>query len=431
MRHVNPRCGLPGLRNVALKTTHFTILSRRWNTTEATATSAPEEETYAQSYITSEDGHRTLRARQYGNKPLPLPTFMDPILVAAKERHREPKLKKCDVKKHTDFQIRLQGNAYAQALAGPPRQCVLTQVRLPRAFLLRFGMNASDIKRASETTPDRPKVHLGVFGHEDLLSDTTSHMVGTKAAVEHMCRGKPPKWTRLVNMQFRRVYAKFTGKDAASVNGVKDFVWSNDMPNLVEQDLRDILWRRLNVAFNTGSVVELSKALSNETLSEPHFSAAICLNDTFDVTTGAQIQQVTSKGAPVYHLKDMVPREVLKAWRTKLPSSSGVVLVHAHPDPHFHRYLIYALEGLRRYVGVVEESSQDAMGDGRCKQDGGELSEVLAGSAERAYGAGYAFEDVQSEGLVGEGEGISENERPSDGKGEDPEEEAEKDFPGS
>ena len=63
----------------------------------------------------NEDGTKTLRLRQHGNKPLPLPPLLDPIAIAAKERYKKPKIerKEQDVEL-TEFQKELGANPYGK-----------------------------------------------------------------------------------------------------------------------------------------------------------------------------------------------------------------------------------------------------------------------------------------------------------------------------
>ncbi|KAK5162436.1 hypothetical protein LTR04_003761 [Oleoguttula sp. CCFEE 6159] len=63
--------------------------------------------------------------------------MLDPIKMAARNRHKEPK----PLSKHEDltpFQRELEQNPYAQALAKPPRTCAVTTTRLPHFFYLDF-----------------------------------------------------------------------------------------------------------------------------------------------------------------------------------------------------------------------------------------------------------------------------------------------------
>lgn len=60
---------------------------------------------------TSSNGHRTQRLRTGTNKALPLPPVIDPIVVSAKQRWREPKSDP-DRKTFTDFQKKLYRNPF-------------------------------------------------------------------------------------------------------------------------------------------------------------------------------------------------------------------------------------------------------------------------------------------------------------------------------
>lgn len=87
----------------------------------------------------NEDGTRTLRARKSG-RSLPVSPILDPTLIAARNRY---KTRKPDAPTKTEdltpLQQALRRNPYAQALATPVRQEVITGAFLPRHFLQAFG----------------------------------------------------------------------------------------------------------------------------------------------------------------------------------------------------------------------------------------------------------------------------------------------------
>lgn len=68
-----------------------------------------------QPSVKDDEGTKTLRLRQHGNRSLPLPPIMDPIAVAAKERHTTPK-RSVEKKELTDFQKALATNPYGMAV---------------------------------------------------------------------------------------------------------------------------------------------------------------------------------------------------------------------------------------------------------------------------------------------------------------------------
>lgn len=65
-----------------------------------------------QPTTTSEDGATTLRMRQHGNRSLPLPPFIDPIAIEAKQRHKLPKKEAFEKEEMTDFQKELADNPF-------------------------------------------------------------------------------------------------------------------------------------------------------------------------------------------------------------------------------------------------------------------------------------------------------------------------------
>ncbi|POS88321.1 hypothetical protein EPUL_000622 [Erysiphe pulchra] len=70
------------------------------------------------------------------NGQLPISPLMDEKFYEARQRHRQPKLKRGTTL--TPLQIAVRKNVYAHALATPLRKCRLTGVILPRFFLLDF-----------------------------------------------------------------------------------------------------------------------------------------------------------------------------------------------------------------------------------------------------------------------------------------------------
>lgn len=64
-----------------------------------------------QPTVTAEDGTKTLRLRQNGERALPLPPLMDPIALEAKERYKEPKALAMEEDK-TEFQKALGTNPF-------------------------------------------------------------------------------------------------------------------------------------------------------------------------------------------------------------------------------------------------------------------------------------------------------------------------------
>ncbi|KAL8766113.1 MAG: hypothetical protein Q9209_007011 [Squamulea sp. 1 TL-2023] len=70
---------------------------------------------------------------------LPLSPLLDPNLLAARNRYKVPKPEPDG--ELSAFQKKLRKNPYAQALATPVRQCAVTGSRLPKFFLLDFGLS--------------------------------------------------------------------------------------------------------------------------------------------------------------------------------------------------------------------------------------------------------------------------------------------------
>ncbi|KAL9104211.1 MAG: hypothetical protein Q9163_000811 [Psora crenata] len=70
---------------------------------------------------------------------LPQSPLTDPKLNAARYGYKKEKPRP-DLKKLSGFQLKLQKNPYAHAIASPIRHCLLTGARLPKDFLLDFHL---------------------------------------------------------------------------------------------------------------------------------------------------------------------------------------------------------------------------------------------------------------------------------------------------
>ena len=67
---------------------------------------------------TQQDGHRTLRKRLDGKKPLPLPPLLDPVVSEKRSRH-EQKKQKPKAAEFTPFQRKLWENPFGALLIRP------------------------------------------------------------------------------------------------------------------------------------------------------------------------------------------------------------------------------------------------------------------------------------------------------------------------
>ena len=109
------RVWLSGPFNVQNKILHRArdVRSRHNLTTVQTSNRGFEQKD--QPTVSSEDGLRTYRVRQHGNRGLPLPAIMDPVAIRAKERHKEPKLRVEDQQGTlTELQKELRSNPYGK-----------------------------------------------------------------------------------------------------------------------------------------------------------------------------------------------------------------------------------------------------------------------------------------------------------------------------
>lgn len=69
----------------------------------------PPDGEQSPAFVTSPDGLRTLRARSAGQRPLPVSPILDPLLFAARRRHKQPK---AEPEELTPFQKELSLNPF-------------------------------------------------------------------------------------------------------------------------------------------------------------------------------------------------------------------------------------------------------------------------------------------------------------------------------
>jgi hypothetical protein len=111
----------------------------------------------------------------YRRRALPLSPFMDPNIVAAREKPHLPKIR--PGKNPTLFQQQLSRNPYALALATPVRRCQITKTALPKYFLQDFALMAHPKKGNPWWVPTSLKKKYGVF--EDTEPVVDENQVGS------------------------------------------------------------------------------------------------------------------------------------------------------------------------------------------------------------------------------------------------------------
>ena len=76
--------------------------------------------TQPQPTVTNEEGTKTFRLREHGNKSLPLPPLLDPIAKEARGRHERMKESPKENDQLTDFQNNLAENPYGRLAQATP-----------------------------------------------------------------------------------------------------------------------------------------------------------------------------------------------------------------------------------------------------------------------------------------------------------------------
>lgn len=182
---------------------------------------------------------------------LPQSPLTDPGLVAARIRHRA--VKPLPSGDPSPFQLKLQKNPYAIALATPPRLCVLTGLRLPSYFQIPFGVsthpktgapwhlpklstqvvsNPSDGKIPSGNREGIPPSFLEPDASTTMESPmrtlSSTHFLATRQVLAHVSSLTPPHYNRLMPYRWRQ---------DPSVR-LSEIVWREDMDIFVLEILR-------------------------------------------------------------------------------------------------------------------------------------------------------------------------------------------------
>ncbi|KAI9845213.1 MAG: hypothetical protein M1838_001831 [Thelocarpon superellum] len=209
---------------------------------------------------------------------------MDPVLVAARERHRTRKARPGAFL--SPLQRKLKNNPFARALDTPIRCCDTTLTRLPKSCLLNFELMAHPDTKAPWLLPkglqavdpfgDDPDHSLNVPIEEDSLMASpagfqlpsvprtlpgpSSYALARHGVLGQLTRGsKRSNWTRLYD-------AIKCGKTGVKLG---DIVWRQDMDVLV----RELLAQR--VMHEIGDLAERQYISAVKEGTAPHQSACL------------------------------------------------------------------------------------------------------------------------------------------------------------
>ncbi|CAD6587861.1 MAG: hypothetical protein ASARMPREDX12_003033 [Alectoria sarmentosa] len=175
----------------------------------------------------------------------------DPGLVAAQIRHKA--VKPLPSGDRSPFQLKLQKNSYAIALATPPRLCVLTGLRLPSYFQIPFGVATHPKTGAPWHLPKLSVQAMSNSGGDEipdgnpkessssrLKPDTSTtlksptrtlsstHFLGSRQVLAHISSLTPLHYKRLMPYRWRQ---------DPSVK-LPEIVWREDMDTFVLDVLR-------------------------------------------------------------------------------------------------------------------------------------------------------------------------------------------------
>ncbi|KZF25024.1 hypothetical protein L228DRAFT_243802 [Xylona heveae TC161] len=253
-RFVQSRC-----TSAASSTTTATINA----TTAAESTTAATSATPGQ--INTSQQKRTTQANenyQTQDQKLPLPPILDPVAQEATRKYRAPKPRP-ENNKHdrTPFQQKLAQNPYAIALSTPIRMCSVTATRLPRFFLINYGLIAHPttgtpwyLPENIETVGSRGSSQQQAGAVKPANGETESE--GVKDGKDENVQEKRGLGTYVLARQdLLRVLTHAKGRRWQQIiphrqremlrSSMKDIVWRNDMDEFVTVLLRQVVMRRL------------------------------------------------------------------------------------------------------------------------------------------------------------------------------------------
>ncbi|KAK5697740.1 hypothetical protein LTR17_023857 [Elasticomyces elasticus] len=210
--------------------------TRRWLSSQTTNTPITPK---PQPVIPTNNGRTTLRLRQHGQKSLPLPPLMDPLVLAATEAHKEKKPYRLYGPK-TKMQTELELNPYAQALASPIRQCALTSARLPSQFLQPFTTHLVP----PPTEPSKSQSRSAVAEiTPDLLPDKTgprTYVLAQAPILDFLAERK--RATQVLMPERSKAWmAKKLGRAASGINPQKDVRYDAQAEVKVVEGMREVV----------------------------------------------------------------------------------------------------------------------------------------------------------------------------------------------
>lgn len=298
----------------------------------ATTTSHTGNPTIAveQPTVVREDGGRTLRPRQHGKKPMPLPPFLDPLAVRAKTKYTEPKPLKPHEEK-TAFQRELEANPYVQALATPVRQCAVTNARLPSHFLLPFVSHieqppaedkTSSEKAESRQVTARISPDLDLNGLRELRSPARTYALAQQHIIKHI--GSKRRWLALVSERMKKWFALRLGKQWHNFKVQSEWEWDNKTDENVLEKLREDVVDKVMVAWKRGQLQVVNEEHDVNAETQRSFGCYLRLDDPESGNTSGA-RSGANHGIPVHDLGNLLSPEHLHSIRNAI---EGVRIGH-------------------------------------------------------------------------------------------------------
>ncbi|EON67055.1 hypothetical protein W97_06172 [Coniosporium apollinis CBS 100218] len=221
---------------------------------------------------------------------------MDPIIVSARQRYKEPKHTP-KPSSLTPFQKKLQQNPYAHILASPVRMCGSTQVRLPSFFHVDLYTKLHPETRDPWLLPTT--LSVSSLGKRVVDQGTPLRLLGRRRIVQYL--GVKRRWLYAMSLRLREQLGVRTSKT----------VWREDMADLVLELLRNAAVKELKRVFqhsNASLVVPYSNGIASV---EGHDGVA-CVLDLSGSTTMRQFEAARARSEKLAEKGDDLVEQVRK-----------------------------------------------------------------------------------------------------------------------
>lgn len=240
-----------------------------------------------QPMVRSEDGTKMQRERKHGDRSLPLPPFMDPIAIEARNRYTRPKPREASEAK-THFQKQLERNPYAQALATPIRQCRVTHARLPSHFLIPFvsTVTPSSEGQSNERIKARLQLDIDSAGHHHLRSPSRIYVLAQRRILDFLSVRK--RWAGLISERMKLWLALKTARQPSQMKESSDWIWDAGIVEKVLEMLRKDAAQALGAACREGRVRMLKDISDWETIPKDSLSCVIHIRRAGEQATSSE-----------------------------------------------------------------------------------------------------------------------------------------------